>query len=70
MHRVIFELPGWWIKGTTNNVIYEFQKFLLSEFGPDVNVGNVPPWMTFNLEALRCGLSSVGPTERKFETAE
>jgi phosphosulfolactate synthase len=70
VNRVIFELPGWWIKSTTNNVIYEFQKFLLSEFGPDVNVGNVPPWMTFNLEALRCGLSSVGPTERMFETAD
>ena len=67
--KVIFELPGWWIEGTTNNVIYELQKFLLTEFGPDVNIGNVPPWMTFNLEALRCGLSSVGPTERSFESA-
>ena len=69
VRKVIFELPGWWIEGTTNNVIYELQKFLLTEFGPDVNIGNVPPWMTFNLEALRCGLSSVGPTERTFESA-
>ena len=70
LSKVIFELPGWWIKGTTNSVIFELQKFLISEFGPDVNIGNVPPWMTFNLEALRCGLSSVGPTERAFESAE
>lgn len=59
--RVIIELPGPWIKGTTLNDVIELQKFLVTEFGPDVNIANVQHDSVFNLEALRVGLSFVGP---------
>ena len=63
--KVLFELPGHWIKGTTSNDIFEMQLFLITEFGPDVNIANVQPQSVFNLEALRCGLSVVGPKSRE-----
>lgn len=59
--RVLFELPGYWIKGTTSSDVFELQKALVLEFGPDVNIANVQPDYVFGLEALRCGLSVVGP---------
>jgi phosphosulfolactate synthase len=62
--KVLFELPGHWIKGTTSNDIFEMQLFLIDEFGPDVNIANVQPQSVFNLEALRCGLSVAGPKSR------
>ena len=63
--KVLFELPGHWIKGTTSNDIFEMQQFLITEFGVDVNIANVQPQAVFNLEALRCGLSVVGPKRRE-----
>lgn len=59
--KVLFELPGPWIKGTTLTDIYELKKFFIKEFGPDVNLANVLPDDVFELEALRVGLSVVGP---------
>lgn len=67
--KVLFELTGYWIKGTTLNDVFELQKAFVLEFGPDVNIANVQPDMLIGLEALRCGLSVVGP-ERREEAAE
>ncbi|MAG15162.1 MAG: hypothetical protein CL874_04710 [Dehalococcoidales bacterium] len=44
-----------------NDLIWEAalknqQSFLIQKFGPNVNIGNVPPEDIMALEALRCGL--------------
>lgn len=67
--KVLFELTGYWIKGTTVNDVFELQKAFVLEFGPDVNIANVQPDTVIGLEALRCGLSVVGP-ERRDEAAD
>jgi len=62
--KVLFELNGYWIKGVTVNDVFELQKAFVLEFGPDVNIANVQPDAVIGLEALRCGLSVVGPERR------
>ena len=69
IEKVLFELTGYWIKGTTVNDIFELQKVFVLEFGPDVNIANVQPDTVISLEALRCGLSVIGP-ERPDQAAE
>ena len=69
LSRVLFELPGWWIKGTTANDVFELQKLFVTELGPDANIANVQPDSVMSLEALRCGLSVIGP-ERLDRAAE
>ena len=59
--RVIFELIGPWVPGTYNCDVYDLKKFLISEFGSNVNLANVMPEHIFETEALRVGLSVVGP---------
>ncbi len=59
--RVIFELIGPWIAGTHHCDVYQLKKFLIEEFGPDVNLANVMPEHVFETEALRVGLSVTGP---------
>lgn len=59
--RVMFELPGPWIRGTTLSDLYELKKMLVATLGPDVNLANVMPDQVFETEALRCGLSVPGP---------
>ena len=61
--KVIYELPGPWINGTTVSDIYQMKKFLIERFGPDANIANVQPDDVFETEALRCGLSVIGPKE-------
>ena len=41
MSRVLIELPGPWIAGITLSVVEDMKKFLVHEFGPDVNIANV-----------------------------
>jgi phosphosulfolactate synthase len=60
--RVIFELIGPWISGTHHCDVYDLKKFLISEFGPDVNMANVMPEHIWETEALRVGLSVTGPS--------
>ena len=60
--RVMFELSGPWIPETTNAEVYQLKKFLISAFGPDVNIANVLPDQIWETEALRVGLGVVGPT--------
>ncbi len=59
--RLMIELPGFWIKSTTQNVVFEMMKFLVSTFGPDANIANVPAHQVMMLESLRTGLGVVGP---------
>ena len=70
LSKVLFELPGWWIKGTTANDVFELQKIFVQEFGPDANIANVQPDSVMSLEALRCGLSVIGPEMRADRAAE
>tara|TARA_B100000424_G_scaffold251171_1_gene226436 strand:+ start:417 stop:1223 length:807 start_codon:yes stop_codon:yes gene_type:complete len=64
LEHTLLELTGTWIKGVTPNNVFELKKFLLKEFGPDVNLANVMPDDVMETEALRCGLSVVGPEVR------
>ena len=59
---MLFELTGPWIEGVTLSGVYELKTFLMSEFGPQVNLANVMPDDVLETEALRCGLSVPGPT--------
>lgn len=61
MSRVLIELPGPWIGGITLHAVEDMKKFLVSEFGPDVNLANVMPQDILETEALRVGLGVVGP---------
>jgi phosphosulfolactate synthase (CoM biosynthesis protein A) len=40
------------------------KKFLVAEFGPDVNLANVTAPDILETEALRVGLGVVGPTRK------
>ena len=61
MSRVLIELPGPWIPGITLSMVEDMKKFLVREFGPDVNIANVMPADIMETEALRVGLGVVGP---------
>lgn len=62
MARVLIELPGPWIKGVALSAVEDMKKFLVGEFGPDVNLANVMPQDILETEALRVGLGVVGPS--------
>lgn len=64
LSRVLIELPGPWITGITLHAVEDMKKFLVREFGPDVNLANVMPADILETEALRVGLGVVGPTAR------
>ena len=59
--RVLFELPGPWISDTSMASIHDLKKFLVEQFGPDVNLANIMPDDIIETEALRVGLGVVGP---------
>lgn len=59
--KVLIELPGPWIPGVTLSAVEDMKKFLVAEFGPDVNIANVMPQDVIETEALRVGLGVVGP---------
>lgn len=61
MSRVLIELPGPWIPGVALSMVEDMKKFLVAEFGPDVNLANVMPQDILETEALRVGLGVVGP---------
>jgi len=61
VERVIFELSGPWLPGTTLTEVYQLKTFLVRTFGPDVNLANVMPDAVWETEALRAGLSVPGP---------
>jgi phosphosulfolactate synthase len=65
MRRVLIELPGPWISGVQLYAVDDMKKFLVAEFGPDVNIANVMPQDIIETEALRVGLGVVGPKLRK-----
>ena len=59
--QVLFELPGPWVSHTAHSDVYDLKKWLISEFGPDVNLANIMPDDILETEALRVGLSVMGP---------
>jgi phosphosulfolactate synthase len=65
LSRVMIELPGPWISGTTLSQIEDMKKLLVTALGPDVNLANLKPDELIAMEALRTGLGVVGPTTRK-----
>ncbi|MDX1434224.1 MAG: phosphosulfolactate synthase [Gammaproteobacteria bacterium] len=64
VERVIFELSGPWIAGTSLAEVYQLKVFLVETFGPDVNLANIMPENVWETEALRAGLSVPGPLGR------
>lgn len=67
LERVFFELTGPWVQGCALCDVYQLKKLLIMEFGPNINLANVMPDDVLETEALRLGLSVVGPalTERR-----
>jgi phosphosulfolactate synthase len=61
--RAIFELFGPWVSGAEPSKVQDLIKFLIKEFGPDVNIANVMPDDVLHTEAMRVGLGVVQPTE-------
>ena len=59
LNRVLFELPGPWISGCTMDAIHDLKKFLIREFGANVNIANVMPDDVMETEVLRAGLSVI-----------
>lgn len=59
--KIIFELSGTWIENTSQSEVYHLKKFLIAEFGADVNLANVMPDAIWETEAMRAGLSTIGP---------
>lgn len=58
---VMIELPGSWIKGVSDNDVYEMMKLVVKTFGPDVNIGNADFDLVMELECTRCGIGTAGP---------
>lgn len=58
MSDLIFELPGAWIKGTTDDMVHDFMLFLVVELGHEVNVANLAPDRVLFLEAQRRGIGT------------
>jgi phosphosulfolactate synthase len=56
LERVMFELPGPWIRNVHHCDIHAMRAALISRFGPQVNLGNVHATDLVSLEAYRCGL--------------
>lgn len=56
--KVIFEFPGYWIKGVTESDICLFECWLIDNFGSNVNIANVSPDHVLNMEAERVNLGT------------
>lgn len=61
MGRMMIELPGSWISGVRSCDVEDLKKFLIREYGPNVNLANVAPETLIDLEASRTGLGVAGP---------
>ena len=53
LEQVMFELPGPWIEGVHACDIHTMRRRLISDYGPNVNIGNCDPTDLINLEAYR-----------------
>ena len=65
LDKTLFGLTGPWIRGDTQSSVHQLKRFLIDEFGPDINLANVMPDDVLETEASRVGLSVVGPTSRQ-----
>ena len=53
MERLIYELPGWWL-GPAGGQKIPTVNALLTQLGPETNLGNVEPSDVLYLETARC----------------
>ena len=53
---IMFELPGPWISNVHGCGIHDMEVFLVSRFGPAINIANVAPDEILELETLRLGV--------------
>jgi phosphosulfolactate synthase (CoM biosynthesis protein A) len=51
--QLIFELPGWWVRGVSGFEVHHTMVQLVEQFGSDVNIGNVDPDDVLLLECVR-----------------
>jgi phosphosulfolactate synthase len=58
MSALIFELPGAWIKGITDDMVHDFMLFMVVELGHEVNIANLAPDRVLFLEAQRRGIGT------------
>lgn len=65
--KLLFELPGPWIRGVSASAVLDLKKMLIETFGPDVNIANVMPDDVFETEAMRNGLSFDGPGRHRHD---
>ena len=56
LERVMFELPGPWIRGVAAHDVHSMRRLLMERYGPQVNLGNVDPGDLMSLEAYRRGI--------------
>lgn len=56
MSRLLWELPGIWIKDIHEHQIHELAVWLLENLGSDSNIANVAPFAVAELETLRTGV--------------
>ena len=56
VERVMFELPGPWIRGVAAHDVHSMRRLLMERYGPQVNIGNVDPGDLMSLEAYRRGI--------------
>jgi phosphosulfolactate synthase len=63
LESVMWEVPGPWVSGISWWMAQDLVKLFTSEFGPDVNLGNIMPDDALHTEALRVGLGVVQPVD-------
>ncbi len=56
LEKLMFELTGPWIDGTSYSEPDSLARWLMETFGPDVNIGNVQPESVLRIETARRGL--------------
>ena len=56
LEKLMFELTGPWIEGTTYSEPDTLARWLMQTFGPNVNIGNVLPDSLLRIETARRGL--------------
>lgn len=61
---MMIELIGPWITGVTQSQVHELKRLLISEFGPDVSLGNVMVDDLFETEMARLAIGVAQPIQR------
>lgn len=62
--RMMIELIGPWISGVTQSQVHELKRLLITEFGPNVSLGNIMPDDLFETEMARLQVGVAQPLTR------